>query len=165
MLLACFIIGRIFPWPFDQIFINPSSFPLLFWHNYLHYSLPSCNLKLTKKGLEKFIRIFCCLWCSFLLFLDHRMGPVGCSWRLWMWSYWECEDYECEDPWGVPIFKLIFLYKRTAARWIAKLSSPFLLKALNEFPDYQVKVYVTTDLTGLFFFLNHFSLCLKLYMS
>ena len=29
-----------------------------------------------------------------------------------------------------------------AARWIAKLSCPFLLKALNSFPDYQVKVYI-----------------------
>uniref|UniRef100_A0A175YPJ6 Fungal lipase-like domain-containing protein n=1 Tax=Daucus carota subsp. sativus TaxID=79200 RepID=A0A175YPJ6_DAUCS len=27
-----------------------------------------------------------------------------------------------------------------AARWIAKLSCPFLLKALNSFPDYQVKI-------------------------
>ena len=27
-----------------------------------------------------------------------------------------------------------------AARWIAKLSTPFLLKGLDEFPDYKIKV-------------------------
>ena len=27
-----------------------------------------------------------------------------------------------------------------AARWIAKLSTPFLLKALDKYPDYKVKV-------------------------
>lgn len=33
-----------------------------------------------------------------------------------------------------------------AARWIAKLSTPYLLKAIDEYPDYKVKVYVSSSL-------------------
>jgi hypothetical protein len=32
-----------------------------------------------------------------------------------------------------------------AARWIAKLCTPSLLKALNEYPDYKVKVCATSS--------------------
>ena len=40
-----------------------------------------------------------------------------------------------------------------AARWIAKLSIPFLLEALKDNPGYEVKVYFPS---GLNFFLNGF---------
>lgn len=36
-----------------------------------------------------------------------------------------------------------------AARWIAKLSTPFLVKALAEMPDYKVKVIVLSLLEGM----------------
>ncbi|KAH7510627.1 hypothetical protein FEM48_Zijuj06G0116000 [Ziziphus jujuba var. spinosa] len=43
---------------------------------------------------------------------------------------------------GISNLVLVFAYcgMVVAARWIAKLNTPFLLKALNNYPDYKVKV-------------------------